>query len=58
MQVQVLFPAPWKSLIYKGFRFFYVRKYPNLTQTIPSHHMFSMKGCILFADSRRMVSVT
>ena len=58
MQVQVLFPAPRKSLIYKGFRFFYARKYPNRTQTIPNHHMFSMKACILFADSRRMVSVT
>jgi len=45
-------------LIYKGFRFFYARKYPNRTQTIPNHHMFSMKACILFADSRRMVSVT
>ena len=50
--------APRKPLIYKGFRFFYARKYPNLTQTIPNHHMFSMKACILFADSRRMVSVT
>ena len=58
LQVQVLFPAPRKPLIYKGFRFFYARKYPNLTQTIPNHHMFSMKACILFADSRRMVSVT
>lgn len=42
----------------QGLRFFYARKYPNRTQTIPNHHMFSMKACILFADSRRMVSVT
>ena len=58
MQVQVLFPAPRKSLIYKGFRFLYARKYPNRTQTIPNHHMFSMNACILFDDSRRIVSVT
>ena len=58
MQVQVLFPAPRKPLIYKGLRFLYARKYPNRTQTIPNHHMFSINACILFDDSRRIVSVT
>ena len=47
-----------ETLVNQGFPIFYARKYPNLTQTIPNHHMFSMKACILFADSRRMVSVT
>ena len=42
----------------QGVPIFYVRKYPNRTQTSPNDHMFSMKACILFADSRRMVSVT
>ena len=42
----------------QGFRFLYVRKYPNRTQTIPNHAIFSMKACILFDDSRRIVSVT
>ena len=42
----------------QGVPIFYVRKYPNRTQTLPNGHMFSMKACILFADSRRMVSVT
>ena len=42
----------------QGFRFLYVRKYPNRTQTIPNHAIFSMKVCILFDDSRRIVSVT
>ena len=42
----------------QGVPLFCVRKYPNRTQTSPNDHMFSMKACILFADSRRMVSVT
>ena len=50
--------APRKPLQRKGFRFLYTRKYPNRTQTIPNHAIFSMKACILLADSLRMVSVT
>ena len=47
-----------ETLDLQGFPIFYARKYPNRTQTIPNHHMFSMKACILFDDSRRIVSVT